>query len=302
MGTLKNQQMSYIIGDDLTMDAPIRPNVITLPLETPLRQNAQILQGPNMSADLASVDSSDTYASCQTHPCMSQGDLTADLAQEGLDKCYDSNNLYINPLAKSNGNDSLRSQVKKSASGDVGMRQLATDERYKNFQPYENLERGSRVSLNETPVPKHRKARFQHQHQISGQSTGGSGGGNTAKQKPRFDEISRASEDNILETKKSTSRKSTFNPGKSFASATKIINHHLFGNKHDNKLSLSADSIDSSPNLETHRRSKSILKNKTESHKSTVDPESERLLSDNLSGNGVFDGATGLVNILIIFI
>lgn len=57
----------------------------------------------------------------------------------------------------------------------------------------------------------------------------------------------------------------------------------------ENKLSLSIDSIDSSPNLESHRRSKSILKNKSETSKILTDPESERLLADNMSGAGISD-------------
>lgn len=59
--------------------------------------------------------------------------------------------------------------------------------------------------------------------------------------------------------------------------------------KVEKKLSLSIDSIDSSPNLESHRRSKSILKNKSETSKVQTDPESERLLSDNMSGAGISD-------------
>lgn len=52
---------------------------------------------------------------------------------------------------------------------------------------------------------------------------------------------------------------------------------------------MSIDSIDSSPNLESHRRSKSILKNKSETSKILTDPESERLLADNMSGAGISD-------------
>lgn len=64
----------------------------------------------------------------------------------------------------------------------------------------------------------------------------------------------------------------------------------------DKKLSLSIDSIDKSPNLESHRRSKSILKNKSDAAKAAaaavfVDPESERLLADNLSGAGISDNS-----------
>lgn len=47
---------------------------------------------------------------------------------------------------------------------------------------------------------------------------------------------------------------------------------------------LSQDSTEMSPATDTHRRSKSILKNKSDSSKGSVDPESERLLSDTASG------------------
>lgn len=67
----------------------------------------------------------------------------------------------------------------------------------------------------------------------------------------------------------------------------------LFAGKTENKLSLSIDSIDSSPNLESHRRSKSILKNKSDASKVLTDPESERLLADNMSGAGISDISVG---------
>lgn len=67
----------------------------------------------------------------------------------------------------------------------------------------------------------------------------------------------------------------------------------------DKKLSLSIDSLDKSPNLESHRRSKSILKNKSDAAKACVagvggasaDPESERLLADNQSFAGISDNS-----------
>lgn len=67
-----------------------------------------------------------------------------------------------------------------------------------------------------------------------------------------------------------------------------LLNYFFFLGKAEKKLSLSIDSIDASPNLESHRRSKSILKNKSETSK-VLDPESERLLADNMSGAGISD-------------
>lgn len=191
-------------------------STITLPLETPLRsQNASSLQNPGNSynGDLASLNSSDTYASCQTHPFLSQGDLTADMcdAVSTLDD-LDMNNLYINPLEKDA--DDLRAQVKKSASGDTALCNIggtSLDESFQNFQTFESRDRGSQVSLNETPVPKHRKTRFQQ---------------SITKPKARF-EVTKTSQESLNEGKKN--RRSSFMPAKSLASATKLINQHLFG-------------------------------------------------------------------------
>ncbi|XP_037040450.1 potassium voltage-gated channel protein Shab isoform X3 [Bradysia coprophila] len=255
-------------------------STITLPLETPLRSHNAQNPGNSYNGDLASLNSSDTYASCQTHPFLSQGDLTADMADavSALDD-LDMNNLYINPLEKDS--DDLRTQVKKSASGDTALCNIggtSLDESFQNFQSFEERDRGSRVSLNETPVPKHRKTRFQQ---------------SVTKPKARF-EVTKTSQESLNEGKKN--RRSSFMPAKSLASATKLINQHLFGiqsisakGKTENKLSLSIDSIDSQPNQESHRRSKSILKNKSEASKILTDPESERLLADNMSGAGISD-------------
>lgn len=98
----------------------------------------------NKSADLASLDSSDTYASCQTHPCLSQGDLATsadDLLDCNDDKLYNfdsttagtrtasimdfldydhTNQLYVNPLQKSDS-DAIKLQKKLSVSS-IGIR------------------------------------------------------------------------------------------------------------------------------------------------------------------------------------
>lgn len=64
--------------------------------------------------------------------------------------------------------------------------------------------------------------------------------------------------------------------------------------------SVSNESLPVSPNLEKHRRSKSILKNKTDQIRQIVDPESERLLAgDNMSGSGVSDNGTVGVSLKI---
>lgn len=120
----------------------------------------------NNNGDLASMDSSDTFASCTTHPFNSQGDITSDIMEPS---CAIDSNLYVNPLDKSGDNSPVTpgcpgrtaGLVKKSASGDTALRSLGTspmDEAFRGFGP---LDRGSRVSLNDSPLPKHRKTRFQ---------------------------------------------------------------------------------------------------------------------------------------------
>ena len=185
-----------------------------MPLETPLRYAGFANNGPYNSnnGDLASVDSSDTYASCQTHPFLSQADLDQDMQQSNTLDDLDMNNLYINPLEKSS--DMVRSQVKKSASGDTALRSLVdspTDEGFQGFDA--NDDRGSRVSLNETPLPKHRKTRFQQ----------------SIRPKARF-ECPKTSQDSLNNDERGKKKvRGAFTPGKSLASATKLINQHLFG-------------------------------------------------------------------------
>ncbi|XP_055531656.1 uncharacterized protein LOC129722324 isoform X3 [Wyeomyia smithii] len=303
------------------MDTPIKhsnncnnSNVNNNVNGTSNNNNANVSNNTSNSnnGDLASVDSSDTYASCQTHPFLSQGDLTSDIMDMSFDlDTLDTNNLYINPLEKDTQQQRSagRAQVKKSISGDTGLRSLGAspmDDEYKQFQAsFETTDRGSRVSLNETPVPKHRKTRFQQGATSAVMAT-------TARPKTRFENLKSSIESlegsgtatctavSSSSTNKKT-RRSSFMPAKSIASATKLINQHLFGiqnpsprGKEDTKkLSLSIDSIETSPQLETHRRSKSILKNKSEASRLLSDPESERLLADNMSGSGVSDnGAT----------
>lgn len=83
----------------------------------------------NNSGDLASVDSSDTYASCQTHPFLSQGDLTGEMADITCTLAeLDVDDLYFTSLDKDRPSTSadmkLKSQVKKSASGDASLLSL----------------------------------------------------------------------------------------------------------------------------------------------------------------------------------
>lgn len=83
----------------------------------------------NNSGDLASIDSSDTYASCQTHPFLSQGDLTGEMADITCTLAeLDVDDLYFTSLDKDRpitGIDGkIKSKVKKSASGDASLLSL----------------------------------------------------------------------------------------------------------------------------------------------------------------------------------
>lgn len=123
--------------------------------------------------EIGSVESSDTFASCNTHPFLSQGDLTSDLVDPTCAMAPSDSNLYVNPLDKSTDNSPVQpviggfgrsttgSGVKKSASGDTALRSLGASPMDETFRGFGGLDRGSRGSLNDSPLPKHRKTRFQ---------------------------------------------------------------------------------------------------------------------------------------------
>jgi hypothetical protein len=204
-----------------------------------MNQNYNLYNSNN--ADLASVDSvnsSDTFMSCQTHPFLSQGDLT--VADDDDNICsldnLDADSLYLNAMNKNSSGTltrgsslysggvnivdssiSAQGQVKKSTSGDTALRNLAAS-------PNNDSYTGSRVSLNETPVPKHRKTRFQQQQQQIEN--------NNFKPKTRFDDM-KGSIENLEVTVASSNKKNrraSFLPSKMITTATKqLINQHLFG-------------------------------------------------------------------------
>ncbi|KYQ51854.1 hypothetical protein ALC60_09055 [Trachymyrmex zeteki] len=233
-----------------------------------------------------SIDSSDTYASCQTHPSHSQGDLTEDA----------DSNLYINPLEATE--KFKTGQMKKSISGEVGRNIIA-----ETLPSAESLKEASKVNLNDM-MPKHRKIRIQQSIKprtqfISDQES-------IVMRSILKEDI--ATEDNNnhyggLRGGKPSPRVST----NSLASATRIINYHMFGSlgapKHyretsvENKLSLSADSIDSGgmPFIDQHRTSKSILK-KSDSgnnyYSNAGDSDTEKLITDSMSTASICDNET----------
>ncbi|KAG7205644.1 hypothetical protein KM043_007600 [Ampulex compressa] len=102
-------------------------------------------------------------------------------------------------------------------------------------------------------------------------------------------------------------RPTPYTPTNSLASATRIINHHLFGSdsgpRHytgsnaESKLSLSADSIDSEgmPFIDRHRVAKSILKKSESSnnyYSNVGDSDTEKLITDNASTASMCDNET----------
>ncbi|XP_043509447.1 uncharacterized protein LOC122528428 isoform X3 [Frieseomelitta varia] len=245
-----------------------------------------------------SVDSSDTYASCQTHPSHSQGDLTEEA----------DSNLYVNPLEAA---EKCGNRVKKSASGEVGRNVTDVSPSVESLKDVRPFNESGKVTLNDT-VPKHRKIRIQ-------QSV-----------RPRAQFIS--DQESIVArsiTKEETTENNYYGGlrgGKPFtttnsslASATRIINHHLFGSaigpRHytghrrqisgtnaESKLSLSADSIDSEgvPFIDRHRVSKSILK-KSESgnnyYSNAGDSDTEKLITDNASTVSMCDNETSTCDV-----
>ncbi|XP_015595320.1 potassium voltage-gated channel protein Shab isoform X2 [Cephus cinctus] len=251
-----------------------------------------------------SVDSSDTYASCQTHPFHSQGDLTEEA----------DSNLYVNPLegtekCSSNSDEDGRLHVKKSTSGEMQQHNV-TDDTSPSLESLKDINApngGSRGSLNNA-LPKHRKTRVQQSGKPRAQfvsehngSTSGTGASTMVKQDSATDN----------NNEYGSGRPSNFTPVNSLASATRMINHHLFGtlstSRHytgttvGSKLSLSADSIDSEamPFIERQRVSKSILKKSESSnnyYSNDRDSDTEKLISDNTSATSMCDNETTTCN------
>lgn len=236
---------------------------ITLPIETPLRltnapySNNLIKTNCNNSADLASLDSSDTYASCQTHPFLSQGDLTGELADISCTLAeFEIDDLYMTSLERDRhkalsttstgdplkiSSDIFKSKIKKSASGDASVHSLGggapMEEIFKTFQSFDQssrADRGSNISLNEATIPKHRKTRFQKGSLNKGSK--GTTPSTNVSELTHTASLKKQSHDSLAERDQSLPsaapgkkiRRSSFMPTKSLASATKLINQHLF--------------------------------------------------------------------------
>lgn len=188
--------------------------------------------------EMGSVDSSETFASCNTQPFNSQGDLTSDVVDASCALGPSDSNLYVNPLDKSVDDSPVQpfgrgsSGVKKSASGDTALRSLGASPLDEGFRGFSGIDRGSRGSLNDSPLPKHRKARFQQVYSYikSVNPNNAMCFLQSARPRTRFGDSTdrpRFESQDSLEPRKS--RKTSFVPTRSLASATRIINQHLFG-------------------------------------------------------------------------
>lgn len=186
------------------------------------------------SVDLASLDSSDTYASCQTHPFMSQGDLIGEmadisctLAELDVDDMYFATLDADTPMSIGCG-PTFRSHVKKSASGDPSLHSMgAASTAAAAVQMGQSFEMdcGSHTSLDEPTLPKHRKTRYQQSTFNKARAIGLL---SIKKAQPEnTDDIAMM----LLSSTGSVKRvrRSSFMPTKSLASATKMINQRLFG-------------------------------------------------------------------------
>ncbi|XP_066946579.1 potassium voltage-gated channel protein Shab isoform X4 [Macrobrachium rosenbergii] len=220
-------------------------------------------RGGGAAHDLASMDSTDTFASCPTHPFNSQADLTDDQPQSTNNK--DSSNLYVNPLdadgyqpppppsaaataaaaaaaaAAGTAVAPPRTPTPRSSPRHRALHrpQAYTTDSFDDTRSTDNLLGSSRSSLQDSPMPKHRRARFQ-------------------EEKPR--PFSR-----LLE---SVERARAAREGSAADKANKTNNRGRSGSK----SSLGGESLDSRRSHGSPERRKSILKHR--------DPETEQLLPD----------------------
>lgn len=142
------QELKSLRGSSLENTGFIDLQLSPVPILEP-----NVCSSKNNYNERGSVDSSDTYASCQTHPFYSQSDLTEDA----------DSNLYVNPLE---GTDKCRDMtVKKSASGEVAHFTLNISPSTESLKDINLLNRGNKFNINET-IPKHRKNRIQQVRKV----------------------------------------------------------------------------------------------------------------------------------------
>lgn len=221
-------------------------NFVSIPTSSSINYSSAAAN--NTSADLASVDSTDTFMSCQTHPFLSQGDL-ADEHKFNLDD-LNAESLYMNSMEfsgidnmykygvnKKLDSRSVQDKIKKSCSGDVG-----TKAHHPTNQMMEDFFSGSHVSLDESPKPKHQKTRLsqQKQQQLTNNNLRGKVSYDDAKETSTRGGYESGSStdrssntvvsDEMNSTAKKSRKSSILHPSKMITNATKqLINQHLFG-------------------------------------------------------------------------
>ncbi|PBC30308.1 potassium voltage-gated channel protein Shab [Apis cerana cerana] len=140
------QEMKSMRSGVMSTESSMQQQNFATEMKISALQPMDIISYGKIYNEQGSIDSSDTYASCQTHPSHSQGDLTEEA----------DSNLYVNPLEAA---EKCGNRVKKSASGEIGRNVDASPsvESLKDLRPFNE---GSKITLNDI-VPKHRKIRIQ---------------------------------------------------------------------------------------------------------------------------------------------
>nr|XP_045594876.1 potassium voltage-gated channel protein Shab-like [Procambarus clarkii] len=244
--SLFNQDYKEFIDAECLVPAPVTEAPFPIELRPLKTQDGSRNNGAGH--ELASMDSTDTFASCPTHPFNSQADLTDDQPNNK------DSNLYVNPL-DADGYQSPTAAAAAVVPVVTGPRtptprtsprhrplprpQGYTTDSFDDTRSTDNLLGSSRSSLQDSPLPKHRRARFQ-------------------EEKPR--PFTR-----LLE---SVERARAAREGSAADKPNKISNRGRSGSK----SSLGGDSLDSKRSHGSPERRKSILKHR--------DPETEQLLPD----------------------
>ncbi|KAK3875918.1 hypothetical protein Pcinc_019247 [Petrolisthes cinctipes] len=167
------QDYKEFIDAECLVPAPVTEAPFPIELRPLKTQDGSRGQG-GAGHDLASMDSTDTFASCPTHPFNSEADLTEDQPNNK------DSNLYVNPLdadgyqppssggaaaaaaAASSPPPPPRTPTPRSSPRHRLHRpQGYTTDSFDDTRSTDNLLGSSRSSLQDSPLPKHRRARFQ---------------------------------------------------------------------------------------------------------------------------------------------
>ncbi|XP_008550173.1 potassium voltage-gated channel protein Shab isoform X2 [Microplitis demolitor] len=277
---------------------------IVAPASEPVSTPATAYPSKSSYNERGSVDSSETYATCQTHPFNSQ-----ELLGDGDGSNEADSNLYINPLEGAADNKCREITADKSPIVDhqsTLFSPTSTNTNASEFSKSVQVQHDSiKASVNTDTLPKHRKTRVAKSASgrrpiISDQDSKS----NTTKSPDGLEDNNNSYVG--LRGGRATVPGNTSNTSlTSLASASRLISQQLVGNTTGstkqygttggNKLSLSVDSIDSESMMSyvtnRHHRAKSILK-KSESTRNAyynngneLDGDTEKLIMDNASPN-----------------